>query len=71
MKKLALFILILTISGCNDALPELELIEIDRNVRETYYDDAVELYIREILDNPNHFNYSNPNLDETELNKIL
>lgn len=71
MKKLALFILILIISGCNDTLPESELIEIDTNIREKYYDDAVELYIREILDNLNHFNYSNPNLDETELNKIL
>ncbi len=71
MKKIVLFILIFVLFSCNNALPEIELIEIYTNIREAYFDDAVELYIREILANPKHNNYSNPDLDEKELNKIL
>jgi hypothetical protein len=71
MKKLVFFILISVILGCDNTLPDSELIEIDINIQKAYFDDALELYLREISANPNHFNYNNPELDEKELNKIL
>jgi hypothetical protein len=71
MKKLFGFILISFMLACDNSLPDAELAEIDSFIQEAYYDDAVELYLREILANPKHFNYNDPELDETELNKIL
>jgi hypothetical protein len=71
MKKIIGFILIFFVLACDDTLPDIEFAEIDPFIQETYFDDAVELYIREIVANPKHFNYNNPELDEMELNKIL
>jgi hypothetical protein len=36
-----------------------------------YYDDAKQLYFNEIINNTDHPNYNNPELDKTEINKIL
>ncbi len=71
MKQLICSILFLFMLGCDEQLPEIELAEIDPYIQEANFDDAVELYIREILANPKHFNYNNPKLNETELNEIL
>ncbi len=71
MKQFAWLLLFLFLLSCDDKLPVAELLEIDVYIQEAYFDDAVELYIREILANPKHFNYNNPELDEMELNKIL
>ena len=71
MKQFAWLLLFLFALACDDKLPEIELEEIDYYIQEAYFDDTVELYIREILGNPKHFNYNDPKLDEKELNKIL
>lgn len=71
MKRFSWMIPLLFLLGCNETIPELEWTEIDPYIYENYYDDAVELYVREIVANPKHFNYNDPKLDETELNQIL
>jgi hypothetical protein len=71
MKKTFGFIFIFFMLACDNTLGDIELTEINPFIQEAYFDDAVELYIREIVANPKHFNYNNSELDEMELNKIL
>ncbi len=71
MKRIVWIVPVLLLLACNENLSDFELVEIDPVIQEAYFDDAVELYLREIHADKNHFNYNNPELDENELNEIL
>ena len=46
-------------------------IKISQYVRDNYYQDAQQLYMNEIINNPNHPNYNNTTLDVQEIETIL
>ncbi len=52
-------------------LEKEDSITINDFILENYYDDARQLYFNEIMNNSNHPNYNNPELDENEIDKIL
>lgn len=71
MKRFIGVVVFLFIISCEDDQLNLNQINIDPFLKENYLADCRELYVREILANPKHSNYSIPELDSNELNKIM
>ncbi len=76
--KSTIFILTLAsailITSCRKDNPSsigYDKIELTQFIIDNYQSDAKQLFFDEILHNSDHFNYNNPVLDETEVNKIL
>ena len=71
MKRFITLVVILFSISCEDDLLNVNQINIDSFLSENYLTDCHELYVREILANPNHPNSSTPILDTEELQKIM
>ncbi|MGV8093163.1 MAG: hypothetical protein AB2L24_14995 [Mangrovibacterium sp.] len=73
MNKVLFWLMVLTVlAGCEDEqLRELSTPEVSAFIEENYLDDARELYVREILADPGHPNYSDPELDPEALTELL
>ncbi|MCG6188414.1 hypothetical protein [Maribellus maritimus] len=68
---LVFFILVLNSCNDSDGLVGYQKIDLDPYIIESYLHDAKQLYMDEIYHNENHFNYSDPSLDNEEIDKIL
>ncbi len=55
----------------NDTPIDFDSIELDTFIINNYYNDALELYFREIEADSSHPNYNNPIFDTTEVEKVL
>ena len=65
-------IIVLTFVSCSDDNShEGDNCTISEFIIENYRDDAVQLYLHEIHNNPNHPNYNIVDIDESEVNQIL
>lgn len=53
------------------SLPGYDIIDLDTFVMNNYMEDAKKLYMMEIWSDSQHRNYDNPNLDTTEIIKVL
>ena len=72
-KTLPLIILALVLCNCDkdDKRIDNENIKLEPYIIENYSDDAKQLYFNEIFEDIDHTNYTNPILDDNEINKIL
>jgi hypothetical protein len=72
-KMLPLIIFTLLLYSCekDDKIIDNNDIKLDSYIIENYSDDAKQLYFHEIYQDSTHTNYTNPILDENEINKIL
>jgi len=72
LKTLLTFFILITAAGCEKELPlNPDNVPIEAFIKDNYMDDARQLYLREILEDPNHPNYNEAVLDTNEINKIL
>ncbi len=74
MKKILPFIVFtLLLSNCEkeDKIIDNNDIKLDSYIIENYSGDAKQLYFHEIFQDSTHTNYTNPILDDNEINKIL
>ena len=72
LKTLLAFFLLITAASCEKEIPlNLDKVLIGAFIKDNYMDDARQLYLREILADPNHPNYNEAVLDTNEINKIL
>lgn len=74
MKRiLPLLLLTILLYQCTseDMSPSCDDISLDPFIVENYSDDALNLYFHEITQDESHPNYSNPELDSDEIEKIL
>lgn len=71
MKRFITIVFLVFSISCGDNHLDFDQIAIDPFLEENYLADCRELYIREILANPNHPNYSLTKLNSNEINKIM
>jgi hypothetical protein len=72
MKTLLFISFVFLLAGCEKEIPlNQDDIPISSFIKENYLEDSRQLYLREVMANPNHPNYNEAVLDTNELNKIL
>lgn len=72
LKTLLAFFLLITAASCEKELPlNPDNVPIGAFIKDNYLDDARQLYLREILEDPTHPNYNEAVLDTNEINEIL
>ncbi|MCD6596483.1 MAG: hypothetical protein J7L04_02275 [Bacteroidales bacterium] len=72
MRTLMLILFTFLMAGCEKELPlSPDNVPLGAFIKDNYMDDARQLYLREILDDPNHPNYNEAVLDTNKINEIL
>ena len=72
MRALMLILFTFLFAGCEKEIPlNHDNVPLGAFIKDNYMDDARQLYLREILEDPNHPNYNKAVFDTNEINKIL